>query len=57
MINYISKRSIRKRCIAFRDQYYKMVQYFKNKKSCPEKKKKKSDLKKHKEYNGLSLES
>lgn len=43
MINYISNRSIRKRCIAFRDQYYKIVQYFKNKKSFPEKKKKKSD--------------
>lgn len=25
MRNYISKRSIRKRCIAFRDQYHKIV--------------------------------
>lgn len=46
MINYISNRSIRKRCIAFRDQYYKIVQYFKNKKSFPEKKKEEIRLKK-----------
>lgn len=46
MRNYISKRSIRKRCIAFRDQYHKIVLNILRTKTLSREKKRRNQIKK-----------
>lgn len=47
MRNYISKRSIRKRCIAFRDQYHKIVLNILRTKRAVPRKKRRNQIKKN----------
>lgn len=47
MRNYISKRSIRKRCIAFRDQYHKIVLNILRTKTLSREKKRRNQIKKN----------